>query len=168
MKRFIALLVAAAVLCYLISACSSSQQGKEAVRYTEPPIAEETVKEYHTNMKWSIVGTHYDYYPSEVKDVERAVTWKIYLDEYKSTVDEYDIRDLYMELLQTQDPDNNYISHTALIYFDQKASLSESGYPDISIVPITQSYDRHDAEATGYLGRFIITHNGVCSPAVKN
>lgn len=167
MKRILIILISATLLLSLLGACSKINTS-ETISITEPPTEKETVAEYHTSLNWSIADTHYDYHSSETRDVDRAVTWKIYLDEYKSTVNEYDIRDLYMELLQTQDPDNKYISHTALIYFDQKAYLSESGYPDISIVPIVQSYDRHDAEATGYLGRFIITNNGVCSPAVKN
>ena len=159
MKRIIALVIAATVLCFLFSACSSSQQAKETEAITEPPTEEETIAEFHTKLSWEIVSSQIYY-----RDNDEGIAWRIYVSGGKSASN-YDIRDLYMELLQTQDPSDLYAYHMAWIYFD-RSGADGTGIADIAIEQIVSG--SHDAEATGSLGRFIITHRGVCSPAVKN
>lgn len=159
MKRIITLVLIATTLCIFLSACSSPSSVKTTLSDFNAPTEADTVAEFHTSLDWEIVSSQ-----TYRRDQGDGIAWRVYVNDGKLSVTNYEIRDLYMELLQTQDPSDYYAYHMAWIYFD-KNSASGTGIADITIEQIVNG--KHDAEATGCLGRFIITHRGVCSPAVK-
>ena len=158
MKRFIAILIAATFLCLINTACSLGQDKSAPTQTPTETAEEETVAEFHTTLNWEIVSTQ-PYY----RDNKECIAWRVYVSDSEYSITNYDIRDLYMELLQTHDPTDEYYSHIVWIFFD-RTSADGTGIADISIEQIVSS--RHDAEVNFSGNRFIITNSGAVSPSV--
>lgn len=157
MKRILIILISATLLLSLLGACSKTNTS-ETISITELPTEKETVAEYHTSLSWEIVSTQ-----SYRRDNKECMAWRVYVSDSKYSITNGDIRDLYMELLQTEDPSNIYYSHTVWIFLN-RANADGSGMADISIEP---AFDGSTAAQVIVDGKkFIITENGVISPSV--
>lgn len=157
MKRILIILISTTLLLFILVACSKTNT-YETISITEAPTEKETVAEYHTSLNWEIVSTQ-----SYLRESKECNAWRVYISDNKYSVKKGDIRDLYMELLQTQDPADEYYYHTVWMFFD-RTKADGSGIADISIEQIVGG--SHDAEVKLDGKKFIITQNGVISPSV--
>lgn len=114
--------------------------------------------EYHTALNWEIVSTQ-----PYTRGNHSCMAWRVYVSDSKYSITNGDIRDLYMELLQTEDPSNIYYSHTVWIFLN-RANADGSGMADISIEPVVDGSTAAQVIVDGK--KFIITENGVISPSV--
>lgn len=161
MKRILALMIAATVLVFSFSACSSDQKKETESQANQPTaglerVEETTIGETRTSLHYEIVSTQT--YQNDYGNTSLCYLVYVSDNEYSKDVTNYAIRDLYIEILQTQDQADVYDTHMIYLFFNRSDATSY-GTPDIILAQVV-----HD----DYAGKFIGMGDGDPSYTITN